>query len=252
MRRLKYLLFTIIMLVFMTVPVSAATCSYDEQAKLNSEVANIKTNYEVKQRVLDKSEYDVPDEILGTELEDSYVLTADYMQINILNLTENVYVEVTNNQNDDIKTFHYEDATNGNISFDQMDVNDLVTYTFKIYSSSKTGCADTLLKTLYLSLPRYNSFSEYTMCQDVPDYYLCKKYVNFEEVEFNDFVKEITKEIERETEKKQEEANAKWYQKVIDFIVENKVAFIVGGGIVVVTAGIVTFVIIRKRRRSVI
>ena len=50
---------------------------------------------------MNKDEYTISDALIGTEYEDTYEATTEYIQVNILNLTENMYVEVTNDYNDD-------------------------------------------------------------------------------------------------------------------------------------------------------
>ena len=91
----KVSLFMLSFVILMSVP-KAATCSYEEQAKLNNEASNVKANYEIKERILNKDEYDIPDGIENEE----FVAKTDYIQVNILNLTKNIYVEVTNNINE--------------------------------------------------------------------------------------------------------------------------------------------------------
>ena len=152
----KVSLFMLSFVILMSVP-KAATCSYEEQAKLNNEASNVKANYEIKERILNKDEYDIPDGIENEE----FVAKTDYIQVNILNLTKNIYIEVTNNINDDKKIFSYSDSQNGNIKFDWSELDTIVTYTIKLRSSSNTGCEGSVLKTLYVSLPRYNDYSTY-------------------------------------------------------------------------------------------
>lgn len=231
-----------------------ASCNYEEQAKLNSEAANVKANYEIKERILDPSEYTVPDSILGTPEEATYVAKTDYIQVNILNMTENMYLEVSNSVNDMVRRYNYSEAINGNITFNWEEIGTLVNYTIKIYTSSNTGCEGNVLKTLRLSLPRYNEYSEYAICDSVPDYYLCQRYVNFEPVEFKEFSQKITKQTEekQEEEKKQEEENAKWYKRAMNYVKEHKVLFISGGVILITVVGGTTIVVIKRRRRSVI
>ena len=61
--------------------------------------------------------------------------------------------------------------------------------------------------------------------------------------------KEVEKKIQKEEETKE---NEKWYKKVQNFIVKHKVPFIIGGTILVVAVGSTTYIIIKKRRRSII
>lgn len=254
MKRIKYALFATLLFSLAVGGVNAASCSYEEQAKLNSEVANIKTNFEIKQRVMDKSEYDIPDVLIGTPEADKYEMTISYFQINILNLTENVYIEVTNNADGTKDTYQYSNANNGNVSFTRDETDKLITYTVKVYASANTGCEGSLLKTLYVSLPRYNSFSTYPICKEMPDHDMCQSYVNFEEMSFSDFEIEIKEEVEKiqKEEEKKNEHDAKWYVQVLNFVKEHKVAFIIGGAGVLVASGTVAFVIIKRRRRSII
>lgn len=224
----------------------AVSCSYEEQAKLNNEAANVKVNYEIKERILDKSEYSPPD---GAE--DDYVAKSDYMQVNILNLTENMYVEVSNNYNDDVKIYNYADTDNGNISFDWYTIGSVVKYTVKVFSSSNTSCEGNNLKTLHITLPRYNDYSTYDICSSVPEYYLCERYVTYDEVSYDKFFTRVNKEVEKQR-KIEEEENKKWYIKVLDYVKEHKTAFIAGGIILVVAAGSTAVIIVRKRRRSII
>lgn len=224
----------------------AVNCSYQEQAKLNNEVANIKTNYEIKERILDKSEYSPPD---GAD--EDYVAKTDYIVVNILNITKNTYVEVSNDYNSDVLKYNYNDTKNGNVSFDWYNINEVVKFTIKVYASSATGCEGSSLKTLYLTLPRYNDYSNYTICNSIPDYYLCQRYVTYDEISYDSFYTRVNKEVSK-IEKQEEIKNKKWYEKTWDFIKDNKWYFIGGGAVLVGAAATITVVEVKKRRRSII
>lgn len=242
---------SLFMLSFMmlTANPKAATCGYEEQAKLNNEAANVKANYEIKERILEPGEYDIPD---GIE-DGDYVAKTDYIQVNILNLTENMYAEATNDVNRDVKKFNYSDTQNGNISFNWSELDTMATYTIKIYASDKTSCERSPLKTLYVSLPRYNDYSTYEICKQVPDYYLCQRYVTYDSVGYDTFFTRVQEQIDKKNKEEEENRqNNKWYKKVANFIVEHKVPFIIGGVTLVVVASGATIIIIKKRRRSII
>lgn len=254
MGKFKSFIIFILSFLFIVANVNAASCGYEEKAKLNSEVSNVKANYEIKIRVMDPGEFTPPDAIIGTEDEETYQETTEYMQVNILNITENMYVEVTNNFDNTKTTYQYQDTNNGNIVINWSNLWDLVTYTIKVYASSNTGCVGTPLRTLYVSLPRYNDYSELDFCTKVPDYYLCQRYVTYNKVEFDEFYVKVTEEIAKKENKNENDKvdDDKWYQSVSNFVVKHKVAFIIGGISLVVVAGGVTYIIIRKRRRSII
>ncbi len=103
---------------------------------------------------------------------------------------------------------------------------------------------------MYLTLPRYNEYSTYSLCDSVSDYYLCQKYVTFDEIESSYFVEKVSDEIEKREDKQVSEL--KWYEKVWEFVVEHKTIFITGGVIVIAGGAVTAVVIIRKRRRSII
>lgn len=251
MNNFKKTALLLLMLLAFASNVHAATCDTSEQAQLNSEVVNIKGYYEIKQRVMDKSEYIAPDGILGTDEESSYEAIVDYAQINILNLTENFYVEVSNDVNEEKTTYTYNDSDNGNLAISQNDMSEVVNYTIKVYTSSSTGCAKQLMRTIYVTVPRYNAYSEESICSGLDDYALCSEYVTTDSVSFEDFYNLAEAEQEKREEQEQKE-NEKWYEKVADYIKEHKTAFIIGGVAIIVIAGSTTAVIIIKRKRSII
>ena len=224
----KSLLVLIMCFIFLGSPL-AESCDYKERAKLNTEVGNIKAGYEIKKRVLDRSEYDLPDYVLGTEEEATYEETAEYIEVNILNLTENTYLVVRNGQSDEE-----------------------LTYTFEVLASNNTSCENTPLRSITLKLPRFNQLSEYALCDQIPDYYLCQRFVSFDYVGTNDFLEKAEAEIARRNKESVAKKEAKWYQKAWNFVVEHKVYFI-SGTIILVIASIsgITIYIIRRRRNII-
>ncbi len=250
MGRLRELaLFMFLFLIF-SGNVLAESCNYEQKAKLNNEVANVKVNYEILQRDMNETEREGID-IRYFSDDPNYIPKVDYFQINVLNLTENFYIEMKNEVTGETSTYTYANTENGKLAIPYNDFSQVTKFTFVVKSSDVSGCAGDSFRTIYLTLPRYNEYSEYTLCDGLSDYYLCKDYVTFDEVEFEYFVGKVNKEIEKK-ETKEIEKNLKWYEKAGNFIVKHKVAFITGGVIVVAGGAITAVVIIRKRRRSII
>lgn len=247
----KSLLVLIMYFIFLGSPL-AESCDYKERAKLNNEVGNIKAGYEIKKRVLDRSEYDLPDYVLGTEEEATYEETAEYIEVNILNLTENTYLVVRNDHNDEEVTYTFEQSQDGKISFNYESLDTPATYTFEVLASNNTSCENTSLRSITLKLPRFNQLSEYALCDQIPDYYLCQRFVSFDYVGTNDFLEKAEAEIARRNKESVAKKEAKWYQKAWNFVVEHKVYFI-SGTIILVIASIsgITIYIIRRRRNII-
>ena len=117
-----------------------------------------------------------------------------------------------------------------------------------------TATEGTLLKTIRLSLPRQNEYAQYTLCNQVPDYYLCQQYVTFDEIDFGEFIDRISTEINNRMEQDDEGVNGDdaWYEEVGNFISEHWVAITIVVVSIVVVAGVVVAIIVIRRRRNII
>lgn len=247
---------SLIFLLGMNIVSAASKCDVSTTADLNREVVNIKASYEEKEKIMDPSVYTIPDEQLYEDMEQAVIeLKQYYFQINILNLSENFYIEVSNDVSGPIGRYDSSKAVNGVISIDWTNLSKVATFTIKVYASNATGCGGELYRTIYLTIPRYNDYSEYVVCNTLTDYYLCQKYVTFDEVDFGVFSSNVEKKLEEVEEDKKltdTDDEDKWYTSAWNFIKEHNVAFIIGGISLIVIAGGVAIVIIRNRRRSII
>lgn len=238
MKKSKYFFLMLLLLLF-SIDVNAA-CSYEQQAKLNSEAVTIKAIYEEQIAELDRTKYSCADG------QDDCNLSYSYFKISILNVSENFYV-VVRGDNGFNKTFTSKNAVNGIISFDLEDIMTVHTFTFNVYNSDKTDCSGTLNRTFYLTTPRYNLYSSYGYCTENPEFYMCNKYVSYTDSGFEDFVNKI--EDYKEDKARQEEEQSKtFFQKLWEFVKKNKTIFIVGTCVIVV--GVAGYIIINKKRRK--
>ncbi len=257
MSKIKYLILTLLIFGFGITPVGAI-CNYEEQARLNREVSNVKVSYEVVTKPYEDQTYCYPPDAVDGEEYENYQCIGEFIQINILNINENMVVNVENNTYDNNARYSYNDTDSGVLSFILRDNNgmeiayneDIVEYTIEILASSETGCEGSGLRTIYLTVPRYNIYSTVAPCNEMDDYYLCQKYVTYPEVTYEQFSETIANEIAEREEKQEEEL--KWYQKIWEFVVEHKTAFIAGGIIIVVAGGGTAAYIIIRRRRDIV
>lgn len=248
MKNIKYIL-VILLTFFISTNISNAVCDTTEKNKLNSEALKIKTSYEEMTGILDPSEYTPPDGLTDEEI-NNYVAHYTYFKIYIANLTENLYVVVENNITKEKKTFTYEESENGTVSFDWEELRTLVNYKITVYSSSKTGCPDTKLHTLTLTMPRYNSYSEQSVCKGAEDFYLCYKYLSVDSVDFNKFMELVTKYKEGKIDKSGQEIEEpkKEEKGFSNFFKEHKKEVIVASIIVIILGGTITVIIVKKQR----
>ena len=220
-----------------------AECGYETQAKLNSEAATIKAIYEEVQKEMDRNSYVCGDGV--EECTEYYPV----FKISILNLSKNFYVKVTSD-NKYSNNFYYRDAEDGIVSFELTDLSKVNTFTFKVYNTSESGCSQKLNRTFYLTTPRLNDYYNVKLCDKIPDYYMCQKFVTFEDTGYTDFLVSVNKYYEKQEEIK-ENTHKSFFEKIFDFIRENKTVFIIAGGVIVV-GGVATVIIIKKRRKDIV
>lgn len=233
----KILVFLCLFIVGVSNASAASTCDYETQVKLNSEAANIKASYEVKEIVTgNKIEADLGDEEYVDE-------TYQGVEVSIYNMTENLYLIITNNETNETKTYRYQDTDNGTIKLVRGEdgLEEIVTYQITVYSNHN-DCKDEELKKINLVTPKYNSFSADALCDGSSKYY-CQEYITEDlNMTYSDFLKQANsgsknndnKDTDSETEK--------------SFFVKYGVYMI--GGILVILLGVVTTVIVRKKQRS--
>lgn len=214
-----------------------AACDYETQAKLNSEAATIKAIYEEMTEESD-GELRCND---GT----TACAGASYFKVSILNLSENFTVTVKSKGFN--KSFSYSDVKDGIASFDLKNIMETHTFTFDVYPSNNTTCAKKKVRTFYLTTPRFNHFSHFGFCEDNPEYYLCEKYVTFEDIEITDFMNKF-QEYEKQKKQDEEEKNKSFFQKLGEFIKEHKEIFIGAGCTVLVVGGVVIFLQVKRRK----
>lgn len=241
MKKVKKIFVLLVMLLL--VKNVHAECGYETQAKLNSEAVTIKAIYEEVQKEMDRNLYMCGDGV--DECTEYYSV----LKISILNLSENFYVKVTSDNNFN-KTFYYKDAQDGIVSFELSDLTKVNTFTFNVYNTDKSGCSQKLNRTFYLTTPRLNDYYNIKLCDKIPDYYMCQKFVTFEDTGYSDFLSSVNKYYEKQEEIK-ENTNKSFFEKIINFIKENKTVFIIAGGVIIV-GGVTTVIILKKRRKDII
>lgn len=230
---MKKIVTLLLMLILIVVPVKAEECSYTAKADAMKKAANVKVDYEV---VEEKQEYEE-----GST-------TNEYFKITILNISKEIYVEVSNDVNNQSRTYTYDDTDNGIITFNWEENEVKTNFTIKVYASDYSNCKGDLLKTIKFTTPHYNDFYNRAICADMTDFYLCQKYISTDNVDESMFISkidsfkkgEINNEGEEQPNKKEEKgffAKYKWY--------------IIGTlGVVIVVATTLTIIDIKKQREQ--
>ncbi len=183
MRLYKYILSFI--LFFSIVPtinaINASSCDKKELKNLTKIANYIKVNYEVD----DNSENKVlSDGKNSTE----YKIPKFNFKISIYNVAPELKVIVKNNINKVTLNITNDMTTDGLYTFSNDDFGRIYNYTFEVYGKD----CNNKIRTLKLTKPRYNAYSEFTFCQNSSIFY-CQKFVGSETglKSAEDFLKKI-------------------------------------------------------------
>lgn len=155
--------------------VSAADkCTYQEKANLNEIAQNVKTSYEITERK-EKKIVSHPDKDERVEVEYTY----PEFKISIYNLTDDLYVMQTNELTKEVTYIYNNMTTNGVYTLIDPDLQNIVTYTYKVLSNLK-ACEGEALRTYTIKKPKENWFASLLACQGYADLPYCKPYITEE------------------------------------------------------------------------
>lgn len=233
-----------LLLTFCYVNVGAVSCPYNVTHDLNTEVSHIKIKYEVKEKTFDFG-------VSGCDGDpESCNVTYEYFDVSILNMSENFYVVVKNNYNNETKKLYFKDADkDGVVHFEHPYIMEKVTYTLTFYATDKTGCYGNKIKSYTKAFPRKNLYYFEELCDDIPNAEVCQKFVFYDEIEFKNFYNIATAEIEEKNGGKRGNVDDRnVLDKIIDFVVDNKWIFIGGAAGAVVVGFAISFN--RKRKQD--
>ena len=118
----KCLLLTLFFLIVKNVN-AASTCDYSEQVRLQTIASNVKVSYEANVRQTDEfADIDSINDPNGAYIVERYV------EITILNITEDIYVSVETNKSTDVQSYHYQDTDEGTLRILKSNLDEIVEY----------------------------------------------------------------------------------------------------------------------------
>lgn len=224
---MKRVLTLVVVFCFSFVSFVNAACDYKETAELNQDASAIKITYD------EAVEYFYTKDGSGRVEE-------NYFKISIMNLTNKFYIIEKENKSNNENIIKYSTYNDGIATMDWKDLSKVTTLTFNVYASNLTGCKDKLIRTIYVTLPRYNSYYALEACSNISSS-LCDKYVMSEEIDYFDFLTRLS-EVEK-TQSEKEDSD--------DTNVKLNMGIIIGisaGVIILITA----VVIIVRRKKEVL
>lgn len=243
----KYMIISLLMFCFIS-NVKAEECTYEKQVELNNIASTVKATYEEVE--IDTGETYFDDMNFD---ENGNPVTLKYyvkgFNVKLLNLTEELYVEVTNSLGEE-KIINFSDTDNGIISLGIKEADQIITYSIKVISA-KGECAGTDLRTINLLVPKFNSYSETMFCKENPEFDYCQEYLSSDDqIDYITFDEEAKKYT---VKKEQQQVETKKEQTIIDKIKEvlKDKGIIIISVIGIVGGGTIAIIVIKRRRRLI-
>lgn len=220
------------------------SCNASSLNELRTAAANVKVSYV-------PTTLHVDNDGNSTNGEDS--TEAKYLDVKIYNVTEGLIVRVNASGNrvvDDEKIVTYRNVgPDGSITIRQPVQREMITYIFTIFSTSY-GCVNKTLRTMKLTLPKFNYYSQLSICSDIPEYYLCQEFTTYkiDGSNFYDKVDEYKAKLLEQEEKGEliVDDNTSIISKAASAVSNHK--FIIVG--IIVLVGVIVTIVILKRKKS--
>lgn len=239
MNKIKTLMFMLfLMLITFSLNVKAETCSDQDKANLLEQASKVTSNYKLED---EKTKMIFVDPDTNEKFEEDRI-TQKFV-INIYNITEDLYIKIFDDKTQEHTYINYSDTKEGTYTFETNNLDDIIIYTYEVYSN-KGACSGEVLKTLVFKKPKRNPNAQYELCNELEDHPSCQKYIT-EDIPLNP--NELQK-IYQEKVSSEETTNKKELKEGTDnFFKENYIYVISGAGALVI---VTTVIVIIKRKRS--
>ncbi|MBR6133166.1 MAG: hypothetical protein IKQ29_00455 [Bacilli bacterium] len=222
-------------------------CDYGTQAELQSEAKNISVTYEDSIQ----KEYEGYDPYTEKEGYDE----KRYINLKIYNIGPNLLLTIDNETtgkrvtvSNGVDYFTYVNAKDGVITVKRGASYQIVNYTIKIYGL--TSCKKTVLRTIRYTLPAINPYSDFEICQDVPEFYLCQPLITTPIASDIDVPAAVNRYKEQLAEKglrEEEQANnTPKISKIISDTSKKKIGFVIV--LLTIGVGITLFILYRRKK----
>lgn len=149
-------------------------CNDEELNELIKSAAKISATYSAQSKEI-PVHYENEEENPGYSEED--VETYLYIELLIKGISKDVYLEITNNYNDDKKIIKAEDANKkGEYRYEAPTMDERVTYTVSVYAN-KYDCVGEVIRKVVFDTRIYNVYSDMLSCTMYPKYENCTQFV---------------------------------------------------------------------------
>lgn len=170
MRRNVFLLSIFVLLSIIFLPdAKALSCSNKDANDLVAYASYVKAKYDI----IDNSKKKTAKIDKETK---NFIIPNFTFNITVYNVTDNIYLEITNDINDEVITVYNKDTKNNTYTFSNYDFGQIYKYTINILSNNPS-CSGESLRKINLTKPKYNAYSEFDECKDSKVVY-CQKFTS--------------------------------------------------------------------------
>ncbi|MDD5836558.1 MAG: hypothetical protein PUD34_05065 [bacterium] len=236
----NYLLFAIFAGLLSSTVVHAETCPLEKQVEVNNAAGAVSASASP----LDY-EYVYENEETGEEA----IETAYIGDIGVYNLTEDIYVVVSDGKNK--TTLTYNDSNDGEAHVSTGDMYSVKNYKVSVYPVNER-CGKSAIKELNVTVPRQNRFYTNQGCQENPDYFYCSQFITLDDISDADFTSGLNSYISQNTKKDEDNRKQGIIAETASFIKKHwlviiVIILIIGGG-----AGSYIYIKNKKRKESIV
>ena len=164
-------------------------CSTDELKEIIASASKISGTYSKQSKQVPMENADDP-EMSPLYFPDG-TQTYNYLELLIKGITDDVYVKITNNYNDEVKTIKASDLDeSGEFRYEAPTMDEKVEYVINVYSN-KYDCVDEVVRKVAFTTNIYNNYSEMLACVMYPNYPNCSIFIP-DAITYDQFDKGLT------------------------------------------------------------
>ncbi|MCH5166600.1 MAG: hypothetical protein J1F35_01785 [Erysipelotrichales bacterium] len=243
-------------------------CNTKELQEIVNSAAKISATYSAQEKTIP-----APEEIATDPNMEQDEFIYRYLELLIKGITDDIYIEITNNYNNDKKVIKPEEANkNGEYRYEAPTMDVLVTYTVSVYAN-KYDCAGEVVRKVVFDTRIYNSFKNMLACVMYPNYEKCTTFVT-EQLSYDEFFNGLDNYIDKHKGTEDEAtanimnaflegnivtaediradalvSNKKGIKKAFEKI-KNNLEFIIIAGVIISIGGLVVVLLIFIRRNK--
>ena len=237
----KYILF-IMLTSFLFIFNVHAECSYQERKELLNDSKSVEAYFDLERRIISAEKINPNTDLYETIEEEQY-----YFNLNIANLSDNLFIKVTNNYNEEQLIVNANNINNNLYTYEISNLTDIITYYLTFYTT-KENCYAEKINTIELKKPKENPLYYFSVCNNEKlennkycDHFITKDF----NMNIYDIVDKLNNIIDEQNVDSKSDIN--FFNKIINIFKKYWYLFLV---VFVIIILIIFLLIYRKRKNE--